>query len=140
MRARPGRSVALLLLLVTVLACAPPPTLPPPPPPVVATPPLSEEEIKPLERPNIAITDLDETASPDGKTVTVSGMLVNRGRGATREVYVHVEALNRDGAVVQFADSEPSTELIQSGSTAAFSVKLENRPDIDRYHVEAVSR
>jgi hypothetical protein len=134
-----ARSLALLLLLVTALACAPPPPAPPPPP-VAATPPLSEEEIKPLERPNIAITDLDETAGPDGKTVTVSGMLVNRGRGATREVYVHVEALNREGAVVQSADSEPSTELIQSGSTAAFSVKLENRPDIDRYHVEAVSR
>jgi hypothetical protein len=139
MRARAGRSVALVLLLVTVLACAPP-TPPQPPPPVAATPPLSEEEIKPLERPNIAITDLSETASPDGKTVTVSGMLVNRGRGATREVYVHVEALNRDGAVVQFADSEPSTELIQPDSTAAFSVKLENRLDVDRYHVEAVSR
>jgi hypothetical protein len=138
MRARPC-SVALVLPLVTVLACTPPAPAPPPPP-VAATPPLSEEEIKPLERPNIAITDLDETAGPDGKTVTVSGMLVNRGRGATREVYVHVEALNRDGAVVQFADSEASTELIQSGSTAAFSVKLENRPDIDRYHVEAVSR
>jgi hypothetical protein len=72
--------------------------------------------------------------------VTVTGRLVNRGGGATRQVFVRVEALNRDGAVVQSPNSEPNTELIQPDSTATFSVKLENRPDVDRYHVEAVSR
>jgi hypothetical protein len=139
MRVRSARSLAMFFLLVTVLACAPP-AAPPPLPPVAPTPPLSEEEIKPIERPNIAITDLNETPSPDGKTVTVSGTLVNWGHGATREAYVHVEALNRNGAVVQSADSAPSTELIQPGSAAAFSVRLENRSDVDRYHVEAVAR
>jgi hypothetical protein len=88
------------------LACAPPAT-PPPLPRVAPTPPLSEEEIKPLEHPNIAITDLDETPSPDGKTVTVSGSLINRGHGATREAYVHVEALNHDGAVASTSAAAP---------------------------------
>jgi hypothetical protein len=37
------------------------------------TPALSEEELRPVKRINIAIIDHDEIPSPDGKTVTVSG-------------------------------------------------------------------
>ncbi len=133
-------NVILPLGLVLVSACTPPAPPPPPPPPVAATPPLSEEELKAVERPDIAITDINETPSADRKNVTVSGTLVNRGRGATREVYVHVEGLSRDGAVVEMADSEPTTEAIQPGSTATFAVHMENRAEVDRYHVEAVAR
>lgn len=104
------------------------------------TPALSEEEIRPLERPNIAIVDVNEHISADGHTTTVSGTLVNRGAGPTNAVSVHVEALDRDGAVVVSTDSEPSTELIAPGATASFSASFENRPGIDRYHVEAISR
>ncbi len=126
--------------LLVASACTPPAPPPPPPPLAAATPALSEEELKAVERPNIAITDVNETPSTDRKNVTVSGTLVNRGRGATREVYVHVEGLDRDGAVVEMADSEPTTEAIQPGTTATFSVHMENRADVDRYHVEAVAR
>lgn len=107
---------------------------------MVPTPAVSEEDIRPVVRPNIAITDLNELPSPDGKSVTVTGTLVNRGTGPSHEVYVHVEAINRDGAVIVSADSEPTSEVIEPGSTAGFSVMLENRSDVDRYHVEAVSR
>lgn len=136
------RCIALVvpLGLALVSTCTPPKPPPPLPPPVAPTPPLSEEELKAVERPDIAITDVNEVPSPDHHSVTVSGTLLNRGRGATREVYVHVEAINRDGAVVQAADSEPTTEAIPAGSTATFAVKLENRADIDRYDVKAVAR
>ncbi len=135
------RAIALIMPLGWALASAcTPPAPPPPPPPAAATPPLTEEEIKAVERPDIAITDVNEMPSGDRQNVTVSGTLLNRGRGATREVYVHVEGLNRDGAVVETADSEPTTEAIQPGSTAAFSVQMQNRADVDRYHVEAVAR
>ena len=107
---------------------------------MVPTPALSEEELRAEERPNIAIADLDETAGPDQKVVTVTGTLVNRGTGPTLAVFVRVEALNRDGAVVVSADSEPIAGVIPPGATARFSVVLENRTDIDRYHVEAVAR
>ena len=89
---------------------------------------------------NIAIIDLVETPTADKKTVTVSGRLFNRGTGTTREVYVHVEALDHDDAVLISADSEPSTEAIAPGASGSFSVTLENRRDVDRYHVEAISR
>ncbi len=135
------RAIALIMPLGWALASAcTPPAPPSPAPPVAATPALTEEEIKAVERPDIAITDVNETPSGDRRDVTVSGTLLNRGRGATREIYVHVEAINRDGAVVASADSEPTTEAIPPGSTATFSVKLENRADVVRYHVEAVAR
>lgn len=137
MRVQAGHLVIGLVLAV-LAGCTPPPA--PAPPPPLPTPPLSEEDLRPIERPRIVITDLNESPSSDKKVVSVSGRLVNRGSGTTREVYVHVEALNRDGAVVQSADSEPTTELIAPGSTADFAVTLENRGDVDRYHVEAVSR
>ena len=112
----------------------------PPVPPTVPTPALSEEDLKPEERPDITITDLEEVSSPDHKVVTVTGTLVNRGMGATREVYVRVEALNREGAVVATADSDTLGGRILPGATARFSVRLENRADIERYHVEALAR
>ena len=112
----------------------------PPPPPMLPTPALSEEELRPLERPTIVITDLDEITARDQKVVSVTGTLVNRGTGATREVYVHVEALNRDGTVVVSADSDLIRGVIPPGATTRFSVVLENCADIDRYHVEALAR
>ena len=136
----PAPHSLVVLVLAAFASCTPPQAPAPSTPPPLPTPPLSEEEIKPIERPYIAITDLNETPSADGKRVTVSGTLVNRGDGPTREVYVHVEALNREGTVVQAADSTPTTELIAPGSSAGFSVTLENRADVDRYHVEAVVR
>jgi hypothetical protein len=51
-------------------------------------------------------------------------------------VYVHVEALSRDGAVIVSADSDLTSEVIPPGGTAGFSVLLENRSDVDRYHVD----
>lgn len=141
MRFRADHPVTVLLsATVALLASCAPPVAPPLPPPMVPTPAVSEEEIRPVVRPNLAITDLSEIRSADGKSVTVTGTLVNRGTGPSHQVYVRVEALNRDGAVIVSADSEPTSEVIEPGSTARFSVMLENRPDIDRYHVEALSR
>ena len=116
-----------------------PPALiaPPAPPPA---PVLSEEEIAPVETVDIAIIDFQETRSPDRTTVTVAGTLVNRGTRATHVVHVRVEALNKDGAVVVSAEPAPSTQSIAPGTTASFAAVFDNRPDIDRYHAEAMSR
>jgi hypothetical protein len=120
------------------VCCVPPAPLSPPPPPTPR--PIYEEAIQPVETLEIAIVDLNESRSPDGKTVTVTGTLVNRGTRATREVNVHVEALDKGGAVIDSADPAPSTNRIAPDSTATFSVTFESRPDIDRYHAEAISR
>ncbi len=124
--------------LAALISCVPPAPLAPPPPPTPR--PISEEAIQPVETLETAIIDLNESRSPDGKTVTVTGTLVNRGTRATREVHVHVEALDKDGAVIVSADPAPSTNRIAPDSTATFSVTFESRPDIDRYHAEAISR
>jgi hypothetical protein len=70
----------------------------------------------------------------------VSGRLLNRGNRTTREVHMQVEALDKDGAVVVSTPADTATQLIPAGSTTTFSATLEARPDIDRYHVEAVGR
>lgn len=129
------------MLAVAVMAgCVPKAAAPPPPIAPAPPPPIQEEEIKAAEKPNVAIIDLNETASPDRALVQLRGTLVNRGTRATREISVHVEALDKDGAVIVSADSDPSTESIAPGSTATFAVIFENRPGIDHYHVEAISR
>lgn len=130
-------STVLGLTLATISCVPPAPVTPPPPPP---TPVFSEEEIKPDERLDVAIIDLHETPSPDRKTVTVTGTLLNRGTRATREIHMHVEALDKDGAVVVSANPNPSTQRIAPASTGIFTVTFENWPSIDRYHVEAISR
>lgn len=141
-RRRPGTSLTGnglgVAIAIAVASCVPPaPVTRPAAPP---TPALSEEAIAPPERLDVAIIDFRETPGPDRKTVTVTGTLVNRGTRATRQVRVHVEALDKAGAVVVSADPLPSTQLIAPGSTSTFAVTFESRPEIDRYHAEAISR
>ncbi len=134
-----ARQAAVGLCAAVLLSgCVPPAPVTPPAP--LPTPGLSEEEIKPPERLDVAIIDFTEAPSADRATVQVSGTLVNRGTRATREVHVHVEALDKSGAVVVSTNPVPSTQLIAPGATATFSATFENRPDIDRYHAEAISR
>jgi len=137
-RRRAHRALISGALSIAASACVPPATMPPPAPP--PTPVLTEEQIAPVERLDVAIIDFHETPSPDRKTVMVTGTLVNRGTRATRVVHVHVEALDKDGAVVVSADPDPSTQSIAPGTTATFVAVFENHPEIDRYHAEAMSR
>ncbi len=109
--------------------------LPPPP-----TPGMREEEVRPLELPEVEIADLQETPSADQKQVTLSGTLRNQGAGPTRQLSVRVEARNASDSVVLSADASPSTEAIPPRGTATFTVTLENRPDVVRYHVKAITR
>jgi hypothetical protein len=109
---------------------------PPPPPPKI----LYEEVLNPIERPALTITNVVETANPDGTTVTVSGTLVNHGSGSTQQVSVRVAALNADGVELFSAGAVPSTERIAPDSTATFAVTLEKRPGVNQYHVEAIAR
>ena len=121
-----------------VTSCVPPaPVTRPATPP---TPALSEEAIAAPERLDVAIIDFHETPSADRKTLSVTGTLVNRGTRTTSSVHVHVEALDKNGTVVASVSPVPSTQLIAPGSTATFSAAFENRPEIDRYHAEAISR
>ncbi len=132
-----GLVVPGLIAALWLVGCVPPepPEVPRPEPPRIF-----EEEVKPVETIELQIIDLNETPNPTDNTVTVSGRLVNRGTRTTREVSVHVEALDKDGAVVLSTAPEPSTQMIAPASTATFTAAFENRPDIDRYHVEAIGR
>ena len=127
------------LLAAGAMACTPPPS-PPAPIRVTAPQPLYEEDLRPVTRPNLVITDLTETPSADKTTVIVAGVLVNRGSGPTRDVFVQVNALDREGRVVISTGSQVSTSSIPPGGTGRFSVTIEDRPEVDRYHVEAISR
>ena len=101
---------------------------------------MAEERIKALEKPNIAVLDVNEILSGDRKAVTVVGTLINRGTRATRDIVVHVEALDKNGVVLMSTDSDPDPIAIPPGATGSFSVSFQNRNDVDRYHVEAIAR
>ena len=136
-----SQSAATLLLMIGLSSCVPrqppEPLAPPPePPPKI----LQEEELKPIERPDIVISNFDEHVSEDHKTATVIGTLINRGNGATRKVVVTVTALDKEGRELESRDATPSTQRIAAGSSATFFVSFERRPEIDQYHVEAISR
>jgi hypothetical protein len=133
-----GWLAATLATALGFIACVPP--APPEISRPVPSPPISEEEIKPDETLKIEIVDLNEAANSDGKTVTVSGRLLNRGTRPTRQVSVQVEALDKNGAVVARAAADPAAQLIPPDSTVPFTATFETRPDIDRYRVEAVAR
>jgi hypothetical protein len=137
-----GRLIICLAALASLLpGCVPrqppePPRQPAPPPPRV----LYEEDLKPVERPQILITDVNETLSEDRRTAIVNGTLVNRGNGATHELAITVWGLDKVGAEVAQRQAVPSTQRIPPGGTATFTANFERRPEIDHYHVEAVSR
>ena len=69
-----------------------------------------------------------------------TGRVRGRGTRATREVYVHVRGLDRDGSVVFRERSVPATQVIAPSATGRFSVTIADRDDVDRYHVEAFAR
>ena len=132
-----GLVAPVVIVALWIAGCVPPqpPEVPRPEPPR-----FLEEDIKPVETIELKIIDLNETPNPADKTVTVTGRLLNRGTRTPHEVSVHVEALDKDGAVVLSTNPEPSTQMIAPASTATFTAAFENRPDIDRYHVEAIGR
>ncbi len=141
MKPRTHRAVSSLAMLLLTCSCVPrQPPEPPRPPPPPAPKALIEEELKPLERPDIVITNIDEQVSQDHKTATVTGTLVNRGNGSTRTVTITVSALDKDGNELDSREAAPSTQHIAPGATATFVSSFERRPGIDHYHVEAISR
>ncbi|HUI27962.1 MAG TPA: FxLYD domain-containing protein [Candidatus Kryptonia bacterium] len=104
------------------------------------TPALREEKVEPLEQPQLEIVDLQETPSADKKLVTLTGILRNHGTGPTHHLLVRVEARDENDAVLLSADAAPTTEVVPPGATATFTVTVENRREVARYHVEALAR
>jgi hypothetical protein len=134
--------VIALLLAAAAVACRPR-EMPPPPPPAAPTPISGiyyEEDLRPVEQPQIEIVDLQETPSTDGKRVTVTGTLINRGTKATSELSVVVDAFDADGNLLESAGALPSTERVAPTGTAIFTATFNDARGIARYHVEAIAR
>jgi hypothetical protein len=129
----------LLATLCLLVSCTPPVPVrlgvPPPPAPV-----LQEENVPPVERPEIEILDLQQTPTPDRKRVTLTGTLRNQGNAETHQLMIRIEAQDKERAVVLSADAQPSSDEVPPGGTATFTATVDNRPEVVRYHVEAIAR
>lgn len=89
----------------------------------------------------IEIIDLHEAVSADTRRVTVTGTLINRGTAVTTTLSVTVHALDEHGHPVLSISAVPSTNHVDAhGGRATFSATLDNRPEVRRYHVEAIAR
>lgn len=140
---RTVRLVALLgLALAAVAGCAEPRRPPPLPPPLpTPTAPVYEEIISPPRQLRLEIIDVREQVSAGGDEVTITGTIMNRGDRPTSRLSVQVNALDEAGQPVLSLSAVPSTDRIAPhGGTATFRATLPNRPDVVRYHVEAIGR
>lgn len=131
--------VGIFVCLASACTRSPAPRpLPPAPPPTPAE--LHESPLVAPGQIELEITDWHEAPSPDKKTVTLTGRLINGGDRTTRAVAVTIDGRDANDAVVLSAKAAPSTDTIPPDGTATFSVTVENRPDVVRYHVEALAR
>jgi len=110
------------------------------PPPTPAPAVLHEDALPPPERLELQISNWEETPSPDRRHVTLTGRLTNRGDRTTHDVSVTIQALDAQDAVVLSVNATPSTNAIAPDGTATFAVTVDNRPEVARYHVEALAR
>ena len=129
---------AEIVICLLVSACRQ--EVPIPIPPLPPTPALREEDVQALEQPQLEIVDLHELPTADKKRVTLTGTLRNHGTGPTRHLVVRVEARDQDDAVLLSAEATPSTEIVPPGGAVTFSVTVDNRSDVVRYHVETLAR
>jgi hypothetical protein len=136
---RSRRSGLIFLMSLGVAGCAPIEPLPPPPPPP-DSPVVYEKDLPPAERARVEIIDLQEIPEPESKRVRVNGTLVNFGKASTSQVSVKVRAVDANGQVVNMIYGVPSTQYIPPGGSATFTAWFDDRPDVRRYHVEAVVR
>lgn len=137
MRFGPWRA-GFWLHLAVIGACTP---IEPAPPPERRPPRIdSEQDLPPVERPRVEIIDLQETPEPESGRVRINGTLINFGKAATVQVSVKVRAVDGAGQVVNMIYGVPSTQTIFPGGSATFTAWLDDRPEVRRYHVEAVVR
>ncbi len=101
-------------------------------------PPIVEEDLKPVERAEVGILDLNEELGASKKTVVVSGTLVNRGSRPTRRIIVRVQALDGGGKVLAETQAFATPEAIAPGNTGRFTVEMANQSDTQDYHVEVL--
>lgn len=131
------RSAILPLLLLT--GCVPREPVEPLPPPPLPTPQiLHEEEIEPIERPNLVILDIQEVR--DGKRVAITGTIINRGTGPARDLQVTVRVIDIEGTTLLTTAAAASTTVLAAGATTSFAASFERPQNADEYRVEAVGR
>jgi hypothetical protein len=128
-------------LAVLTAACKAPVPLPLPPAPTPVSGIYYEEELRAAQQVRVEIGNLQETVSADKRQVTVSGSLVNRGTRPTSAVSIRVSGLDLTNRRVISVYGEPSSNTIAAGGgTATFTATLDNRPEVVRYHVEAIAK
>lgn len=135
------RAWAVAILICSMSACLRSPVPRPASPPPTPTPVVLHEDTLPSpERLELQISNWQETPSPDRRHVTLTGRLINRGDRTTREVSVTIQALDAQDAVLLSVSATPSTNAIAPDGTATFTATVDNRPEVARYHVEALAR
>ncbi len=134
----PASWIAVVVFVLSACARPAPAPMPPPPTPVAGI--YYEEELRPVEQVQVEITGFEETPTANGQLVIVAGTLVNRGAKATTALQVRINALDEHDEVVMSVYAATSSEQVAVNGEATFSATMLNRPEVRRYHVEAIAR
>jgi hypothetical protein len=139
-RAPPRCAVALSLLALLLADCARPQPVRLPPPPTPEPGIYYEEELRPAQPLRIEILDLQQQPGVEPGTVLLVGTLINRGERASTDLSVKIDALDEADQTVFTAPAAPSRQRVEPDTTATFRAIVEDRPEVRRYHVEAIAR
>ncbi len=138
MRSQAFLSLVVSSLIAGCVAPAPPePALPPPPPPPKI---LVEEEVRPVERPELAILEVEENRGSDPQMVEVVGRVLNRGPGRARQLSVTVHVLDDQGNELASLPAQVDSDTIEPNATVGFRLLLQRPGGASRYEVVAVAR
>jgi len=113
-----------------------PPRPPAPPPPKI----LVEEDLRPLERPELVILDVQERPASEPDMVEVTGTILNRGNGRAAGLRVTVHVLDEHGNELAALPAEVEQDTLEANATVRFLLRMPRHPQARRYEVVAVAR
>jgi hypothetical protein len=90
--------------------------------------------------PMVVARDLDDSLTPDRKTLRVMGTVQNLDDRGAENVVVWVLALDAGGRTVLRRPVLPAPQPLPPGETGAYEVAMPNLPEIERFKVEVISR
>jgi len=101
---------------------------------------LSEEDVRPIARPDLHIESVQSEPAADGSGTRVTGILVNRGNGPARTLEITVRVFDAQGGLRQQTTAHVDRIPLPAGASTSFSATLGHDPEAEEIRVEAIGK